>query len=86
MLLQKKALTDEELDLVWNNCQKNISTALELTKVLIQICNLSDAKYLAFFTAKISAKPLALVKSKEIELMLSMGRRTSISEELFHEN
>lgn len=35
LLLKKQAISDEELELLWNNCQKHISTALELTKVLI---------------------------------------------------
>lgn len=35
LLLKKQAISDEELELLWTNCQKHISTALELTKVLI---------------------------------------------------
>jgi len=35
LLLKKQAISDEELELLWNNCQKHILTALELTKVLI---------------------------------------------------
>ena len=40
-----------------------------------------EAKEIIFFSAKILAKSPAIVKAKEVDLMLAMGRRTGITNE-----
>lgn len=86
LMLKKQVLTDEELELIWTNCQRHDSTALDLTTVLQGISYSIEAKELAFFTAKILAKSPTLIKGKEVELMLSMGRRQVNNNPALREN
>jgi len=72
--------------MVWTNCQKYESTALELTKVCIAICPFVDASYLVFFTSKIVSKPRSAVKPKEVDLMLTVGKRVSVVDSAITEN
>jgi len=86
LLMQRQSLTDKELEMVWTNCQRYESTALELTKVCIGICQFIDASYVVFFTSKIVQKPKSTVKPKEVELMMSLGRRTASGSGAIEEN
>ena len=55
-LLKKQVMTDEQIDLVWNNCQKHESLALDLITVLQNISYSMEAKELTFFVIKIYNK------------------------------
>ena len=77
LLLTRQALSEDELDFVWNSCQRHESTALDLATALQSISYSIGTRGLTFFVSKILAKPPSTVRGKEVELMLSLGRRTS---------
>lgn len=55
--------------------------ALDLSIVLQNISYAMEVNEIVFFSAKILAKSPATVKAKEVDLMMAMGRRTSITDE-----
>ena len=63
--------------MIWNNCQKHESLALELTTVLQNISYSMEGKELVFFVSKLLEKSPAIIVPKELDLMLGMGRKTN---------
>ena len=63
--------------MIWNNCQKHESLALDLTTVLQNISYSMEGKELIFFVSKILDKSPAIIVPKELDLMLGMGRKTN---------
>lgn len=84
--MKKQNLTQDELETIWTSCQRDESTALDFITVLQNISFGIEAKELTFFVSKIVAKAPASVKSKEIDLVLSLGRKTSKTDEALIEN
>lgn len=79
-------MTPEQIDLVWNNCQKNEILALDLTTVLQTISYSIEAKELTYFVSKMLGKSPSVIISKELDLMLGMGRKTNATDEALKEN
>ena len=63
-----------------------MTTALDLTKVLQNIAYTLEATEIKFFVQKLLEKSPSDVKEQEVELMLSMGRRTTETDEALKEN
>ena len=59
---------------------------MDLTNALQNIAYSIEIQELTFFTQKLMQKPAKIIKSKEVELMLSMGRRTSTTDDSFQAN
>mmetsp|Transcript_27557 Transcript_27557/g.34211 ORF Transcript_27557/g.34211 Transcript_27557/m.34211 type:complete len:108 (-) Transcript_27557:615-938(-) len=84
--MKRNAITDEELDYVWSSCQKHESTSLELTGTCLNLCTVIDVKYLTYIAERLTTKRKAAINTKELELMQTMGRRTSTVDNSLKEN
>lgn len=80
LLLKKKAISPQQIDMVWKNCQKHESLALDLTNVLQNISYSIESTELNYFIDKMVEKPPSVINQKELDLMLGMGRKTNNSE------
>ena len=67
--------------MIWTNCQTHESMALDLATVLGEVTYAMEAKDIIFYSGKLLAKSPATIKPQEVDLMLSMSRRTGIQNE-----
>lgn len=86
LLMKRNEITDEELNYVWTSCQKHEATSFELTGAFTILCMTVDGRYLSFLVDKLMQKPKVAINEKELELLRTMGKRTSTTDEALKVN
>jgi len=76
-MLQQKALSIEQLEMIWDTVVKDENTMIELYKVLESIANESTSE-IGFFTDKIISDS-GVLKASEVDLLMQITKKTNDS-------
>lgn len=74
LMLQQKALSVEQLEMIWSTVSKDENTMIELYKVLESIANESTSE-ITFFTDKIICDS-GILKASEVDLLMQITKKT----------
>ena len=62
LFFKKQALSQEEIEMIWTNCQSHESMALDLAAMLGEVTYAMEAKDIIYFSSKLLAKSPASIK------------------------
>jgi len=81
LLISQSAITEDELNLIWETCKSDESVKIDLYKVLSDIALSMGQQVTGFFIKKITNQRIAQIKVQELDLLESLASENSKKED-----